>query len=113
MAKGASFFGVILVAAGVLLAYLYSSGKWPAVWSAITGASPVAKTASTGSPPTGAGQKGSISVPVPGGTVNGKGSIILAIEPNQSNGTQVLAGQTLNLATLQPYPAVNYSYGFN
>lgn len=113
MAKGASFFGVLLVAAGVLLAYLYSSGKWPSVWAAITGASPVAKTASVGSPQSGAKQGGSISVPVPGGTVNGKGSIILAIEPNQSNGTQVLAPQTLDLATLQPYPAVSYSYGFN
>lgn len=113
MAKGASFFGVILVGVGVLLAYLYSSGKWPAVWSAITGAAPGAKPASTGTGQTTSGQKGSISVPVPGGTVNGKGSIILAIEPNQSNGTQVLAGQSLNLATLQPYPAVNYSYGFN
>lgn len=112
MAKGASFFGVILVGVGVLLAYLYSSGKWPAVWSAITGAAPGVKTASTASAST-PRQKSRIDVTVPGGTVNGKGSIILAIEPNQSNGAQVLAEQSLNLATLQPYPAVNYSYGFN
>lgn len=44
MAKGAGFFGLLLVCFGVLLAYLYASGKWPAVWADITGT-----TAATGS----------------------------------------------------------------